>query len=128
MLLEINADAAEEDVAAADISFVGARGRINGRQEDVVSPRQEPRRERVVTQATAAIHRSGAAGECQNPHRSTTRTLRRLEGTRAEQEIDDVAFVGLEPVELNRRNRTEVEAIDMDRVDQAPAEVRVIGD
>ena len=40
------------------------------------------------------------------------------------QEIDDVAFVRLKPVEPNRRNRTEVQAIDVRRVEKRPAELR----
>ena len=48
--------------------------------------------------------------------------LRRLERPRAEQEIDDVAFVRLQPVELDGRHRTEVEPVDVHRVDEPAAE------
>src|SRR6202790_1315557 len=48
---------------------------------------------------------------------------RRLERARAEQELDDVAFVRLEPVELDGRNRTEIQSIDVNRVHQCAAEL-----
>src|SRR3954471_3151016 len=54
--------------------------------------------------------------------------LRRLERARAEQKIDDVAFVRLEPVELNRRDRTEVQPVDVHGIDEPAPKVRVIGD
>src|SRR4051812_25578075 len=54
--------------------------------------------------------------------------LRRLERARAEQKIDDVAFVRLEPVELNRRDRTEVQPVDVHGIDEPTPKVRVIGD
>src|SRR3954470_8788598 len=54
--------------------------------------------------------------------------LGRLERARAEQKVDDVAFVRLEPVELNRRNRTEIQPVDVHGIHEAPPKVRVIGD
>jgi len=41
---------------------------------------------------------------------------------RAEEKVDDVAFVRLEPVELDGRNRTEIEAVDMHRVNELATE------
>ena len=48
--------------------------------------------------------------------------LRGLERARAEQEIDDVPFVRLEPIELNRRHWSEIQPVDMDGVHQLLAE------
>ena len=41
------------------------------------------------------------------------RRLSVLERSRAEQEVDDVAFVGLEPVELGGGDGADVEAVDV---------------
>src|SRR5713101_5983981 len=48
---------------------------------------------------------------------------RPLKRARAEQKFDDVAFVRLEPVELDGRNRTEIQSIDVNRVDQRATEL-----
>src|SRR5688500_15420465 len=48
----------------------------------------------------------------------------RLEGPRPEQELDDVAFVRLHPVQAGRRHRPEVEAIDVDGVEQLAPQAR----
>ena len=146
------------DAIVADVALVGPRRRVDRRQHDVVAAREQLRGQRVVAQAAPAVHLPGAAGERQNPHRvprgdgsttigtsvvnfasfaffamvSVTATPRRtsggLERPGAEQELDDVAFVRLEPVELNRRHRTEVQAIDVHRVDQRAAQLRLAGD
>src|SRR5688500_16546002 len=47
----------------------------------------------------------------------------RLEGALAEQEVDDAALVGLEPVQLDGRNRADVQSVDVDRVDQGTLEL-----
>src|SRR5579864_4799032 len=47
---------------------------------------------------------------------------RRLKRARPEQELDDVAFVRLEPVELNGRDRTEIQSIDVNRIHQRAPE------
>ena len=49
-----------------------------------------------------------------------------LKRARPEQELDDIAFVRLQPVELDRRNRSDVEPVDMLRVDQRPLELRIL--
>src|SRR6266446_4678193 len=41
-----------------------------------------------------------------------------LEGPRPEQEIHDVPFVGLEPVQFDRRQRADVQSVDVGRVDE----------
>jgi hypothetical protein len=73
VLLEENADPAEEDLLAADVLLVGLRRRVHGRQHDVVAAAQQLGGERVVPQAAAAIHGAGAAGERQDPHGSRRR-------------------------------------------------------
>ena len=45
--------------------------------------------------------------------------LRGLERAGAEQEVDDVAFVRLKPVQLDRRDRPDIQPIDVDGVDEA---------
>ena len=47
---------------------------------------------------------------------------RDLEGPGAEQEIDDVAFVRLQPIELDRGNRADVQAVDVRGVGQRSLE------
>src|SRR5688572_262564 len=46
----------------------------------------------------------------------------------AKEKLDDVAFVRLPPVELSRRHRTEIETIDVHRIEQAAPEGVVAGD
>jgi hypothetical protein len=53
------ADAPHQHVVAADVRFVGQGGRVDGLQHHVVPARQQLGRERVVTQAAAAVHLSG---------------------------------------------------------------------
>ena len=47
--------------------------------------------------------------------------LSRLKRPRPEQELDKVAFVRLQPVQLRRRHGPQVEPIDVHRIDQASA-------
>lgn len=42
----------------------------------------------------------------------------RLEGPSSEQEVDDVALVRLQPVQLNRLHLADVQAIDAGRIDE----------
>ncbi len=63
LLLEEDADAAEEHLGAADVAFVGAGRRVDRRQQHVVAAGEQRRGERVVAQAAAAVHLAGAAGE-----------------------------------------------------------------
>src|SRR6187431_1599947 len=53
---------------------------------------------------------------------------RGLQRARAVQEIDDIAFVGLEPVQPNRGDRAEIEAIDMRRVEERAAQFGFLRD
>ncbi len=48
--------------------------------------------------------------------------LRNLIGAGAEQELDDVPFVRLQPVELDRGDRSDVEPVDVRGVGQGPLE------
>ncbi len=56
VLLQVDADAAEEHVVLADVRLVGARRRVDRHQRDVVPAREQLGRQRVVAQAAAAIH------------------------------------------------------------------------
>src|SRR5260370_762101 len=70
------------------------------------------------TSMTAAASSPPSRGE--SPHE--------LEGAGAEQEVDDAALVRLEPVEFDRRDRPEVEPVDVDGVDQLPLPLLVLRD
>ena len=54
--------------------------------------------------------------------------LRQLVGPGAEQEVDDVAFVRLQPVELDGGDRADVEPVDVDGVGQLRLPLLVLGD
>ena len=45
-----------------------------------------------------------------------------------EQELYNIAFMWLKPVELDRRNRADVQAVDLMRVDQLALPFPVLGD
>src|SRR5439155_26813388 len=51
-----------------------------------------------------------------------------LKSPSAEQEVYDVPFMRLKPVKLNRRERSDVEAIDVRSVDQSALKLLVFGD
>ena len=68
LLLQEDADAAEEHLRAADVAFVGAGRRVDRRQDDVVAAGEQRRGERVVAQAAAAVHLAGAAREGKDSH------------------------------------------------------------
>ena len=52
-----SANAAEEHLLRpADVVFVGQRRRIEREQRHLVAERDQPRRQRIVAQAAAAIH------------------------------------------------------------------------
>src|SRR4030095_4839246 len=51
-----------------------------------------------------------------------------LEGAGAEQEIDNVALMWLEPVQLDGRDRPDVQAIDVRGLEQLLAPHRVVSD
>jgi hypothetical protein len=63
VLLQVDADAGEEDARVGDVLFVGARGRVDRQQHHVVAAGHELGRERVVAQARAAVHAPGAGGD-----------------------------------------------------------------
>src|SRR5688500_9747285 len=67
-LLQVDADAAEEDARFADVRLVGQRRRIERNEHDVVSTRFQLCGERVVAQATAAIHSRRACGDEKDLH------------------------------------------------------------
>src|SRR5437588_86824 len=52
----------------------------------------------------------------------------KLERPRSEQEIDDAALVRLQPVQLDRRHRAEIESIDVRSVQQGPLKLLVLSD
>ena len=51
-----------------------------------------------------------------------------LEGAGTEEEVDDVPFVRLQPVELDGGHRAEVEAVDVGGVEQLLPERSIFGD
>src|SRR5215475_98686 len=68
MLFQVDADAAEESLLAADIRLIGQRRRIKRQQRDIVPLVDQFSGERVVAQTTAAIHSGGAGGDVENIH------------------------------------------------------------
>lgn len=68
VLLEKHVDAAQEHAAVADVAFVGAGGRVGRDQQDVVPSLDERRCERIVAQATAAVHVAGAGRDVRDSH------------------------------------------------------------
>jgi hypothetical protein len=58
LVFEVHTDAAEKHAAPADVRLVGPRWRVQRHQDDVVTAAHELRRQRVVAQATAAVHRA----------------------------------------------------------------------
>jgi hypothetical protein len=62
----------------------------------------------------------------ENPTWGYTRILRHLKRAGAIQEIDDVAFVRLEPVESGRGDGTKIQPIDVLSIQQRTTERRVV--
>ena len=52
----------------------------------------------------------------------------RLKRPRPKKEFDDVPFVRLQPIELDRRNRPQVQSIYLCRINKLPLELLVIRD
>ena len=144
-LLQVDADAAKQHLIAADVDLVGGRRRVERQQRDLVAARQQLDRQRVVARAAAAVHPRGAGGDREDLHDAdgcaadreglpAHRTiciseLRGLERARAEQEVDEVAFVRLQPVQADRRDRPDVQAVDVRGVESAGAGASgVVGD
>src|ERR1700730_4430497 len=53
---------------------------------------------------------------------------RRLKCSRTEQELDNVTFVWLEPIELDGWNGADVQTVDVGGVDEFPLDLRVLRD
>jgi hypothetical protein len=68
LLLQVGVDAAEEHAPLADVAFVGADGRVDRREDDVLAQLQQRGRQRVVVQTTAAVHARGAGGKVSDAH------------------------------------------------------------
>ncbi len=71
VLLEINADATEENAFPADAGLVIAHRRVHRNQGDVVTLRHQLRGQRIIAQTTAAIHIGSAGGDGENLHSAT---------------------------------------------------------
>ena len=71
VLLQVDADAAEEDPLPADVLLVGAGRRVEGQQGDVVPAPGQGRRERVVADAASAVHAAGAGRDAGDSHVSS---------------------------------------------------------
>src|ERR1044071_7183979 len=63
LLLQINADATEENFVYAYVRLIGQRRRVERKQNYVVALRDQLRRESVVAQTTAAVHACGSRGD-----------------------------------------------------------------
>ena len=69
VLLQVDADAAEEDPVLADAGLVGARGRVERHEEHIVPELSQGLREGVVADAASAVHAAGAGGNRNDAHR-----------------------------------------------------------
>ena len=70
VLVQVDADAAEEHAARADVALVGPRRRIERQERHGVAAGDELRRKRVVAEAASAIHPGGPCGNGEDPHSS----------------------------------------------------------
>ncbi len=70
VLLQVDADAAEQDALAADVRFVGIRRRVEREQRHLVAAAEQFDRERVVARAAAAVHPRGPGGDREDVHTS----------------------------------------------------------
>ena len=52
----------------------------------------------------------------------------RLKRSGPEQKLDNVPFVRLQPIELNRRHRSQIQSIDVSSVHKLALELLIIGD
>ena len=68
VLLEVDADPAEGDVAVAHVGLVGERGRVDGQEQHVVPAREKLAGEGVVAQAAPAVHASRPGGDLEEAH------------------------------------------------------------
>src|SRR5580704_15718345 len=68
MLLEIDADAAEEHAIEADVVLVGRRRRVEREERDLMAAREQLDRQGVVAEATSAIHPRSARSDRQDSH------------------------------------------------------------
>src|SRR6266850_2448025 len=75
---------------------------------------------------SGSVHQKKQAGPSTGSGHSCVQ--RRLKCPRTEQELDDVAFVWLKPIELNGWNGADVQTVDVGGVDEFPLKLRVLGD
>ena len=73
MLLQIHADASEEDLVRSHVGLVGERRGVDRKQDDVVPLALQLGGQRVVADAASAVHLRGAGGEGQDLHRAFIR-------------------------------------------------------
>ena len=124
VLLEVDADPAEQDTSATHVRLVGARRRVDGHERDVVAARNQLRRQRIVADATAAVHPCGPGRDEKDFHHLDSPSCQggvaqpllffaegkldkqrsALKCPRTKQKFYDVAFVRLQPVQLRGRD------------------------
>src|SRR5690349_16092400 len=71
------------------------------------------------------MNRSSNEQRARSGHGCVERCLKR---SRTEEELDDIAFVRLKPIELDGWNGADIQTVDVSRVDEFPLELRVMGD
>ena len=81
VLLQVDADAAEQHLLAADVGLVGIGRRVERQQRHVVAAAQQLDRQRVVARAGAAVHPRGAGGDRQDIHIRSRRSGTPAPGT-----------------------------------------------
>src|SRR5436309_7744935 len=70
MLLQVDADAAEEHAIPADVGLVGPGRCVERNEGDFVSAREKLHGQRIVAVAAPAVHARGAGGYRQDLHLS----------------------------------------------------------
>src|ERR1700722_9993891 len=68
MLLEVDADAAEQHAIPADVVLVGRRRRVEREERDLMAAREQLDRQSVVAGAASAIHARSARCDRQDLH------------------------------------------------------------
>ncbi len=72
VLLQVDADPAEQHLVAADVGLVGEGRGVDGQQGHVVPARHHLGGERVVAHARPAVHAARPGGDREDPHRIAT--------------------------------------------------------
>src|SRR6185369_11232776 len=111
-----------------DVWFVGERGRVDGKQQHVVTTRHQLGGHRVVAQATAAIHPARPACEIKNSQFQSSDGDCVLECAARVKMFEEIPLVWLIPANLIGRQRADVETVDARRRHERLDKFWIFGD